>query len=93
MKYIAFLKVAPEDVSGAWAVDQKRKAEGKYVKILFPPHVIANTSEGISEFIIFESDDELEIAEYVQAYTKAGCKIEVYPIWESKEGFPIWEKL
>jgi hypothetical protein len=56
-------------------VDRKRKENGKHVNSLFSPHVIANTSEGIWDFII-ESDDECEIAEYVQAYAIVGCKME-----------------
>ena len=93
MKYIAFLKMSPEVVDRALEVDKKRKEEGRAVKTIFPSHVVANTSDGILELVIFESEDELEIAEYVQAYTSVGVKMKVYPIWQSSEGFKIWRKI
>ena len=93
MNYIAFLRMSPEVVDRALEVDKKRKEERRAVKTIFPSQVVANTSDGILELIIFESEDALEIAEYVQAYTSVGCKMEVYPIWPSSEGFKIWRKI
>jgi len=54
---------------------------------------MANTTNGFSGFSIFESDDELDIAEYVTTHTLAGMKTKIYPIWDSNKFLEHWEKL
>jgi len=93
VKYIAFLEICPEDLDKAIETDKKRVSSGRAVKSLFPPHMIAKTSTGFLEFVIFESEDESEIAEYIMAYTATGVKMKVYPIWETDKGLEIWEKI
>jgi len=93
MKYIAFLEISPEVMDKAIETDNKRVSSGKAVKTLFPPHMIAKTSTGFLEFVIFESEDESEIAEYVAAYTRVGVKMKVYPISETSKTIEIWKKL
>lgn len=93
MKYIAFLEICPEAMSKAIETDKKRKEKKKAIKSLFPPHMIAKTSNGFLEFVIFESDDEAEIAEYVAAYTKVGVKMNVHPITMTSHTIQLWEKL
>ena len=93
MKYIAFFEIRREDFENAIEVEKKRRAEHRTVKTLFPPHTIGKTSPHLSSFIIFESDDEAELAEYVMAYTLAGVKIEVYPIWEEAKSVDVWKSL
>jgi hypothetical protein len=73
--------------------DKKRVSSGQAAKSLFPPHMIAKTTNGFLEFVIFESEDESEIAEYVAAYTRVGVKMKVYPITETSKTLEIWEKL
>ena len=93
MKYVVFLEICPEDMGKATETDKKRVSGGRAVKTLFPPHMIAKTSTGFLEFVIFESEDESEIAEYVMAYTVTGVKMKVYPIWETSKFLEIWEKM
>jgi len=93
VKYIAFLEICPEVMDKAIETDKKRVSSGRAVKVLFPPHMIAKTSSGFLEFVIFDSEDESEIAEYVAAYTRVGVKMRVYPISETSKTIEIWEKL
>lgn len=93
MKYVAFLQVRPDDMDRAIETDRKRVSSGRAVKTLFPPHMIAKTSTGFLEFVIFESEDEPEIAEYVMAYTVTGVKMKIYPIWETSKFLEIWPKM
>jgi hypothetical protein len=93
VKYIAFLEICPEVMDKAIETDKQRVSSGRAVKALFPPHMIAKTSAGFLEFVIFESEDETEIAEYVAAYTRVGVKMKVYPISETSKTNEIWEKL
>jgi hypothetical protein len=62
------------------------------VKSLFSPHTIAKTTEGFLGFVVFESDDEMELAEYVTDYTMAGARVKVYPIWEFRKGIKLLKK-
>ena len=93
MKYIAFLEISPEVMDKAIETHNKRMSTKRAVKALFPPHMIAKTSTGFLEFVIFESEDESEIAEYVAAYTRVGVKMKVYPISETSKTLEIWQKL
>ena len=93
MKYMAFLQICPEDMDKAIETDRKRVSSRRAVKTLFPPHMIAKTSTEFLEFVVFESEDESEIAEYVMAYTVTGVKMKVYPIWETSKFLEIWEKM
>ena len=93
MKYIAFFDICLEDFDKVIEMQKKRTSSGHSVKTLLPPHTIGRTTDGISGFTIFETDDETDIAEYVMAYTLSGKKIEVYPIWECSKSNEIWEKL
>jgi len=93
VKYIAFLEISPDVMDKAIETDKKRVSGKRAVKSLFPPHMIAKTSTGFLEFVIFESEDEYEIAEYVAAYTRVGVKMKVYPISETSKTIEIWEKL
>jgi len=93
VKYIAFLEMCPEAFDKAIETHKKRVSSKRSVKSLFPPHLIAKTSTGFLEFVIFESEDESEIAEYVAAYTQVGVKMKVYPITETSKTIEIWEKL
>jgi hypothetical protein len=93
VKYIAFLEISPDVMDKAIETDKKRVSGKRAVKPLFPPHMIAKTSTGFLEFVIFESEDEYEIAEYVAAYTRVGVKMKVYPISQTSKTIEIWEKL
>lgn len=93
MKYIAFFTIAPEDFDRVIELQKKRSSGKRSVKTVLPPHTIGKTTTGISGFTIFETEDESDIAEYVMAYTLAGKKIEVYPIWECSQSAEIWETL
>ncbi len=75
VKCIAFLEICPEVMDRAIETDRKRVSSGRAVKTLFPPHMIAKTSTGFLEFVIFESEDEAEIVEYVAAYARVGVKM------------------
>jgi hypothetical protein len=93
MKYMAFLEISPEVMNKAIETHKERVSSKRSVKTLFPPHMIARTTSGFLEFVIFESEDESEIAEYVAAYTKVGVKMKVHPITETSKTLEIWEKL
>ncbi|EMR73695.1 hypothetical protein MCGE09_00187 [Thaumarchaeota archaeon SCGC AB-539-E09] len=94
MKFIAFFEIDPESYAEAYEADTKRRTEGRYVKSLFPPHMIADTSKGLSGFVIFEADDVADVAQYVMEYTFGGKKnIRILPIWESQQGFEIYKNL
>jgi len=93
MKYIAFLEISPEVMDKAIETHKERASSKRSVKALFPPHMTAKTTNGFLELVIFESDDESEIAEYVAAYTRVGVKMKIYPITETSETLELWEKL
>jgi len=93
VKYIAFLEISPNVMDKAIETHNKRVSSKRSVKTLFPPHMIAKTTDGFLEFVIFESEDESEIAEYVAAYTRVGVKMKVYPITETSKTLEIWERL
>jgi hypothetical protein len=94
VKFIAFFDIDPEKYEEAYETDTKRYTQGRYVKALFPPHMIADSSKGLSGFVIFESEDVTDVAQYVMEYTLGGKKnVRVFPIWESRKGFEIYEKL
>ncbi len=88
MRFIAFFDIDPENFEQVYGTDTKRRTEGRYVKSLFPPHMIADTTGGLSGFVIFEADDVADVAQYVMEYA-FGCKknILILPIWESQQGF------
>jgi hypothetical protein len=48
--------------------------------------------EGFTGFTLFESNDEMELAEYVTDYTMAGARVKVYPIWEFAKGIKLLKK-
>jgi hypothetical protein len=94
MKFIAFFEIDPNSYAEAYKTDTKRRTEGRYVKSLFPPHMIADTSGGLSGFVIFEADDVADVAQYVMEYTFGGKKnVRILPIWESQLGFEIFRNL
>ena len=93
VKYIAFLEIFPGVMDKAIDTHNRRVSIKCSVKTLFPPHMIAKTSNGLLEFVIFESEDEYEIAEYVAAYSRVGVKMKVYPISETSRTIEIWEKM
>jgi len=92
VKYIAFLEVCPENLDKFVENYKKRVSSKSTLKSLFPPHTIAKTTAGFTGFIIFESEDEVEIADYVTSYTLAGAKVKVYPIWAFTKGLEVLEK-
>jgi hypothetical protein len=61
VKYIAFLEISPDVMDKAMETHKKRVSSKRSVKTLFPPHMITKTTDGFSEFVIFESEDESEI--------------------------------
>jgi len=93
VKCIAFLEISPDVMDKAIETHYKRVSSKRSVKTLFPPHMIAKTTDGFLEFVIFESEDESEIAEYAAAYTRVGVKMKVYPITETSKILEIWERL
>ena len=93
VKCIAFLEISPDVMDKAIETYYSRVSSKRSVKTLFPPHMIAKTADGFLEFVIFESEDESEIAEYVAAYTRVGVKMKVYPITEPSKTLEIWERL
>jgi len=93
VKYIALIEVDPENSKEIMGVHRKRLESKRQVRALFPPHTIAKTSSGFLTFVIFESEDEMEIAEYVGSYTQAGAKVKVFPIWETTKGFEVLSEL
>jgi len=92
VKYIAFLEICPEKVDKFVETYETRVTSKKTVKFLFPPHTIAKTTEGFTGFTLFESNDEMELAEYVTDYTMAGARVKVYPIWEFAKGIKLLKK-
>jgi hypothetical protein len=94
MRFIAFFDIDPENFEQAYGTDTKRRTEGRYVKSLFPPHMIADATGGLSGFVIFEADDVADVAQYVMEYTFGGKKnVRILPIWESQQGFEIYKNL
>ena len=94
LKFIAFFDIDPEKYEKVYEKDAERRAQGRYVKSLFPPHMIADSSRGLSGFVIFESDDVTDVAQYVMEYAFGGKKnVRIFPIWESQKGFQIYENL
>jgi hypothetical protein len=92
LKYIAFLECNSEDLDDFIEVWHKRTKAGHTVKTLFPPHSMANTPKGFSGFTIFETDSEEEMMHYVTEYSQV-ASVEVSPIWESKKGAELYQKL
>ena len=94
MKFIAFFDVDPENYERVYEADTRRRTQGRYVKSLFPPHMIADSTSGLSGFVIFEADDVKDVAQYVMEYAFGGKKnVRILPIWESQLGFKLYEDL
>ena len=92
MKYIAFLECASEDLDDFIEIWKRRTKAGHTLKTLFPPHTMANTPKGYSGFTIFETDSEEDMMHYVTEYGQV-ASVEVYPIWESKKGAELYQRL
>jgi len=94
LRFIACYDIDPEDFGKVIETDRERESSGRRVKTLLPPHFIADASKGFTGFVIFESEDDSDIAQYVMEYSISGKKnVRIYPIWESDKAFEIWEKL
>ena len=94
MKFIAFFDIDPENYERVYEADTRRRTQGRYVKSLFPPHMIADSTHGLSGFVIFEADDVTDVAQYVMEYAFGGKKnVRILPIWESQQGFRLYEEL
>lgn len=55
------------------------------VKIVFSPHTLAEQYNGITGFVIFESEDIKETRDYLMKYKQAGADIKLLPIWEDSK--------
>jgi len=91
MKYIAFWEhkdFTPESVQKQLAIHKERGEKGEHVKTIFPPHLFLTESKG---FIIFESDDEMEIMKYHRDYSPV-LKIKVIPIVEGSKAAELFQE-
>ena len=84
MRYIAFWEMDIEDMA---EVVEKMKTRKRKLKTLLPPHGIGGQPWG---FVVFESDDEQELVDYVAHYAPE-LRIEIHPIWESSKTIAAWE--
>jgi len=93
VKYLAHFEIPRESLDSTIKTWRERREGGRTVKTLFQPHTLAETSEGVEGFLVFEAEGEEEIARYVTEYLMAGAKIRVTPIWESSLGVDVYEKI
>jgi hypothetical protein len=92
LKFIAFLECSSEDMDDFIEVWKRRTKAGHIVKTLFPPHTMATGPKGYSGFTIFETDNTEDIMHYVTEYSQV-ASVKVFPIWESKKGAELYQKL
>jgi hypothetical protein len=53
---------------------------------------MSKTTEDFLGFVVFESDDKMELADYITSYTMADARVKVYPIWEFTKGIELIKK-
>ena len=86
MKFIAFFEACPEELDKFIESWRERKP-GCGVKIVVPPHTLAEPSKGTTGFVIFESDlfNFKGMSEYLTRYKLAGADVRLLPIWEDSK--------
>ena len=90
MKFIAFWEFDLDKAEKVTKLVEQRVSSGTAKRHnLMDPHLIGNTSEGISGFTVFESDDQKEVASFITQYTLAGMRIKVYPIFTMADAQPV----
>ena len=82
MRFEAFFEVRPEELNGFIETWANRTPSDERVKIVLPPHISAEPVNGITGFVVFESDDFEAIADYLAKYEFKGAKVKLMPIWE-----------
>lgn len=85
MKVIAFFEVCSEKLDKFIETWTERMPSGRSIKTLFPPHTLAEAYNGITGFVIFDSEGIEESREYLTKYTLAGAKVKLLPIWEDSK--------
>lgn len=84
VKFVAFFDVCLKELD-KFVERWSERRPGRGVKILLPPHTLAEPSKGTTGFVIFESKDLEETKEYLTRFKLAGADVKLYPIWEDSK--------
>jgi 7,8-dihydropterin-6-yl-methyl-4-(beta-D-ribofuranosyl)aminobenzene 5'-phosphate synthase len=82
LKFVAFFEVRPEELNNFIETWKERLAKDVKVKIILPPHISAEPVNGITGFVVFESDDIRAASDFLSTYELAGAKVKLMPAWE-----------
>lgn len=85
MRFIAFFEVRPEELDTFIDKVKGYGGKGYNVKIISPPHVLAEPFNDSTGFVVFESDDYNEIMKYLLKYKIAGAKVRLQLTWKDME--------
>jgi len=99
VKYIAFWEYESEDTDKLIAkfmkvMESRKKNPEKHVKVLFPPHQLAERAinarpQGIT---IFETDDEEKIIDYVTSYFPE-LDLKIVPLLDNAKMAESYQKM
>jgi len=87
MRFIALLEVPPEKIDDYIQGWESRVPEGDKLKIITPPHTLAESHMGIQGFVVFETDTFAPgpIMDYLSKYVKSGADVKLLPVWEDSD--------
>ncbi len=87
MKWIAFFEVHLEDLEDFIEKQSERIPVDPKIKILHPPHTLAEPYGGITGFVIFKAEifEIGKIREYLTKHQLAGADVKLFPIWEDSK--------
>ena len=84
MKFVAFFVVCLEELD-RFVEKWRERRPGRGVKILLPPHTLAEPSGGATGFVVFESKDMEQTKEYLTRCKLSGADVKLCPIWEDSK--------
>jgi 7,8-dihydropterin-6-yl-methyl-4-(beta-D-ribofuranosyl)aminobenzene 5'-phosphate synthase len=87
MRFIALLEIPPEKIEDYIQEWKSRVPEGDKIKIITPPHTLAESYKGIQGFVVFETEAFARgpMMDYLSKYVKSEAEVKLFPVWKDAE--------
>ncbi|MFX0062782.1 MAG: MBL fold metallo-hydrolase [Candidatus Hermodarchaeota archaeon] len=85
MRFVAFFEVPEEELDNYIERWKERLPSKNDVKIKIQPHTLGESCNGITGFVVFESESFKQVKEYLSKFIQTGAKINLHLTWEDSE--------